>query len=162
MGLARRACQDHRVSPRSRRSPAFVLALGLVLGAFTWGAWLGWDRTASYDVVTGTVQSPYVTLQVLGCALTVGTVTAVLAALWHPVAGAAGVALGFWLVWTVDAASKDNTGLFAVGSVMLAAGLALGTTMAAAVGSGVRAAMDAVRRRRAVRDGSGERELGDS
>ncbi len=148
--------------PRSRRSPALLLALGVVLGALTWGAWLGWDRTASYDVVTGTVQSPYVTLQVLGCALTVGTVTAVLAALGHPVAGAVGVALGFWLVWTVDAASTDGSGLFAVGSVMLAFGLALGTTVAAAVGSGVRAAMDAVRRRRAVRDASGERELGES
>ena len=100
-------------------------------------------------MVTGTIQSPYVTLQVLGCALTVGMVTAVLAARWHPVAGAAGVGLGFWLVWTVDAASRDDTGLFAVGSMMLAVGLVLGTTVAAAVGRGVRSAMDAVRRRRA-------------
>ena len=143
------------------RPPSFVFALGLVLGALTWSAWLGWDRSASYDVVTGTVQSPYVTLQVLGCALTVGTATAVLAALRHPVAGAAGVALGFWLVWTVDAASKDASGLFVVGSVMLASGLALGTSMAAAVGSGVRAAMDVVRRRRAGRDASSEREVGE-
>jgi hypothetical protein len=90
----------------------------------------------------------------------VGTVTAVLAALWHPVAGAAGVALGFWLVWTVDAASQDGSGLFAVGSVMLAVGLALGNTVAAAVGRGFRSAMDAVRRRRAVRDDSGGREAG--
>jgi hypothetical protein len=51
--------------PARRRPPGFVLAVGFVLGALTWGAWLGWDRTASYDVVTGTVQSPYVTLQVL-------------------------------------------------------------------------------------------------
>lgn len=133
----------------SRRPPGFVIAVGLLLGASTWGAWLGWDHTASYDVVTGTIQSPYVTLQVLGCALTVGVVTAVLAARWHPVAGAAGVGLGFWLVWTVDAASRDDTGLFAVGSMMLAVGLVLGTTVAAAVGRGVRSAMDAVRRRRA-------------
>jgi len=145
-----------------RRPSGFVLAVGLLLGALTWGAWLGWDRTASYDVVTGTVQSPYVTLQVLGCALTVGTVTAVLAARWHPVAGAAGVGLGFWLGWTVDAASRDDTGLFAVGSLMLAVGLALGTAVAAVVGRGVRSAMDDVRRRRAVGDDSGEREAGDS
>jgi hypothetical protein len=97
--------------------PVGVRTVGPLLGAVTWGAWLGWDRTASYDVVAGTVQSPYVTLQVLGCALTVGTVTAVLTALGHPVAGTAGVALGFWLVWTVDAASRDS-GLFVVGSIL--------------------------------------------
>jgi hypothetical protein len=100
-----------------------VLGLGSVLGAAIWGAWLGWDRTASYDVITRTVQSPYVTLQVLGCALTVGVVTAVLAGRWHPVAGAAGVTLGFWVVWTVYAATQDASGLFLVGSVLLAIGL---------------------------------------
>ena len=134
------------MSPRNR-PPAFVLALGAVLGALTWGAWLGWDRTASYDVITGTMQTPYVTLQVLGCALTVGMVTAVLAALWHPRAAAVGVSLGFWLVWTVDAASRDDTGLYGVGAVLLAIGLALGTTVAAALGVGVRRAIESARRR---------------
>jgi hypothetical protein len=126
-----------------------VFTVGPLLGAVTWGVWLGWDRTASYDVVTGTVQSPYVTLQVLGCGLTLGTVTAILTALGRPVTGSAGVALGFWLVWTADAASRDNSGLFAVGSILLALGLALGTSMAAAVGWGVGSVADAVRRRRA-------------
>ena len=146
----------------SGRPFGFVLAVGLLLGALTWGVWLGWDRTASYDVVTGTIQSPYVTLQVLGCVLTVETVTAVLAARWHPAAGAVGVGLGFWVVWTVDAASQDGSGLFAVGSMMLAVGLALGTSVAAAVGRGVRSAMDAGRHRRARLDGSDGRGAGDS
>jgi hypothetical protein len=109
-------------------------------------------------VVTGTVQTPYVTLQVLGCALTVGVVTAVLAGRRHPVAAAAGVSLGFWPAWTIHAASHDASGLFAVGSVMLALGLALGTTVAAGVGVGVRAAMDA--RRRTPGDASGEPGIG--
>jgi hypothetical protein len=139
-----------------------VVCLAVVLGALTWGAWLGLDRTASYDVVTGTVQYPYVTLQVLGCALTVGVVTAVLAALGHPVAGASGTALGFWLGWTANAAATDDSGLFLVGAVFLAVGLALGTTVAAAVGWGVRAAADAVRRRRAGRAGPGQPERGDA
>ncbi len=155
----RRSAAEAGSGPRTARRPAgFVLAVGFLLGAVTWAAWLGWDRTASYDVVTGTVQSPYVTLQVLGCALTVATVTAVLAARWRPVAAAVGVGLGFWLVWTVDAASKDQSGLFAVGSIMLAVGLALGTAVAAAVGRGVHAVTDALRRRRAARgdhDGRG-------
>jgi hypothetical protein len=148
--------QDRLVNRHSSRPPGFVFGVGPVLGALTWGAWLGWDRTPSYDVVTGTVQTPYVTLQVLGCALTVGLVTAVLAALWHPVAAAVGVTLGFWLVWTAYAAAHDGSGLFVIGSVMLAAGLAGGTAVAAALGAGVRTATNAVRRRRTARDASGE------
>lgn len=120
---------------RRRRGASFVLAL--LLGALTWGAWLGWDRTASYDVVTDSVQAPYVTLQVLGCALTVLVLTAVLAARGEPVLAASGVALGFWLVWTVDAGSKDESGLFVIGAVMLASGLAAGTTLAALAGVGI-------------------------
>ena len=142
-------------TPRARR-PAAALVLGTVLGALTWAAWLGWDRTASFDVVTGTIQKPYVTLQVLGCALTVGLGTAVLAARGHPAGAALGVTLGFWLVWTLHARAHDATGLYAVGSGMLAIGLTAGTTVAAVLGA---AARTAVARRHAAGDASGEREV---
>ena len=132
---------DHPVNP-PRRRPALFAGLALVLGAVTWAAWLGWDRTASFDVVTDSVQHPYVTLQVLGCALTVLVVTAVLAARRDPVLAAGGVSLGFWLCWTVDAATQDDSGLFVVGAFLLAFGLAAGTTVAALVGLGVRVLLD--------------------
>jgi hypothetical protein len=144
------------VSPPSSRSPAVTSGVGAALGALTWTAWLGWDRTASYDPVTGTVQTPYVTLQVLGCALTVAVVTAVLAAVWHPAAAAAGVSLGFWVLWTWNAVLHDASGLFVVGSLSLAAGLAGGTAAAAALGAGVRRASEARRHRRAAGDASGQ------
>ena len=136
------------VAPRrsTGRSGA-ALAGATALGALTWASWLGWDHTASYDRMTGTVQSPYVTLQVLGCALTVGLLVAVTSALGHPVTGAGGVALGFWVPWTIDAASRDQSGLFAVGAVLLALGLAAGTTVAALVGAGVGVLLRAMRRR---------------
>jgi len=132
---------------RPVRRSAAAFAGAAVLGAATWASWLGWDHTASYDRITGTVQSPYVTLQVLGCALTVGLVVAVLAARRSPLTGAGGVALGFWVPWTVDAAANDDSGLFAVGAVLLAFGLAAGTTVAACVGIGTGAALRAARRR---------------
>ena len=142
----RRAAEADGVGTSARyRRPGFTFAVGSVAGALTWGAWLGWDRTPSYDVVTGTVQTPYVTLQVLGCAITVGVVTAILAARWHPVAAAVGVSVGFWLVWTVDAASQDDSGLFAVGAMMMAVGLPAATAVAAGIGAGVRLAIDARR-----------------
>jgi hypothetical protein len=139
-----------------RPHPAVVLAGSAGSGALLWGAWLGWDRSASYDVVTHSVQSPYVTLQVVGCALTVGVITALLAARWHPVAAAGGVALGFWLPWTVDAAIQDETGLFAVGSILLAIGLALGTALAAATGRGATWALRGARGRHLRRTGASE------
>lgn len=94
-------------------------------------------------------------LQVLGCALTVGLGTAVLAARWHPVAAAVGVTLGFWLVWTLHARAQDASGLYAIGSVLLAMGLTAGTAVAAVLGTAVRAAMDA--RRRTAGEPSGDR-----
>jgi hypothetical protein len=124
-------------TPGRRRTGAGFL-LALVLGALTWGAWLGWDRTASYDSVTDSVQYPYVTLQVLGCGLTVLVLTVALAVRGPAVAAATGVGLGFWLGWTVDAASQDDTGLFAVGAIMLAIGLVAGLTPAALLGVWVR------------------------
>ena len=129
------------MSPSSSR-PIRGSVLAVVLGAVTWAAWLGWDRTASFDVVTDSVQDPYVTLQVLGCALTVLVVTAVVAARGNPVLAAGGVSLGFWLAWTVDAATQDDSGLFLVGAFLLAFGLAGGTTVAALVGVGVRTLLD--------------------
>jgi hypothetical protein len=143
------------VSPRRPRPPAFALALGALLGALAWAAWLGWDRTASYDVITRTVQTPYVTLQVLGCALTVGLATAFLAARWHPVAAATGVGLGFWVVWTAWASSTDGSGLWAVGAVMLAVGLAAGTAVSAALGAWLGSVSRPARDRGTARDASG-------
>jgi hypothetical protein len=137
------------MTPISSHRVGRSLALGMVLGALTWAAWLGWDRSSSYDVITDSVQTPYVTLQVLGCVLTVAVATAVLAVRAHPVAGPGGVAAGFWAVWTVDAASLDDTGLFAVGAVLLALGLAAGISLTAAIAVGVRTAIDARKRRRA-------------
>lgn len=138
----RPAVEDRGERPRSR-SAQFGLALAA--GALVWGAWLGWDHASSYDVVTRQVESPYVTLQVLGCALTVGLVTALLAARWSPLAAAAGVSVGFWLCWTVEAAASDPTGLYGIGAVMLGGGLAAGTAVAAAAG---RAAGAVLRARR--------------
>ncbi len=136
------------MSDPRRPRPGAVVCLGAVLGALCWLAWLGWDRSASYDVVTDSVQTPYVTLQVLGCALTVGIATTVLAACTYSLPAAAGVSLGFWLAWTMDAASQDDSGLFAVGSVMLACGLAAGTAVAASLGPGLRTLWHRARHRR--------------
>lgn len=127
----REAAAGPEERPRSR---SVQFALSVAAGALVWAGWLGWDTTATYDVVTRQVESPYVTLQVLGCALTVGVVTAVLGARWWWAAVAGGVSVGFWLGWTTQAGASDSTGLYLVGSLLLAFGLAAGTPFAAFVG----------------------------
>lgn len=71
----------------------FILAL--TLGAATYAAWLAWDNEHYYDAALGAYQGPYRPLQVLGCALTFLTVTALLALRWPPVPVAVGASLGF-------------------------------------------------------------------
>ncbi|QIK65994.1 hypothetical protein G7072_06260 [Nocardioides sp. HDW12B] len=117
---------------------ALGAAVGLLLGAALWWAWLGHDDEPSYDSIADRVQDPYTTLQVLGCALTVALVTVVLSALTEPIAAAVGIGAGFWTAWTVHASRTDDSGLFIVGAAMLAAGLLVGLTVCAALGHGVR------------------------
>lgn len=115
----------------------FVLAL--VLGAATYAAWLGWDTEYYFDEDIGAYQGPYTTAQVIGCALTFGVVTVLLALCWRPAPVAAGMSLGFWALWTAQASTEDETGLFVVGSMLLLTGLVAGSALAAAIGRAVRA-----------------------
>lgn len=98
-------------------------ALGLFAAAM-WFAWLGWD--SQYYEVDGVAQGPYRAWQVIGCGLSVAA-AAVVAYLWVRgvwaifVLAAAG-AIGFAVPWTRDAASTDDSGLFAVGLLFLLVG----------------------------------------
>lgn len=114
------------------------LALALLLGAVTYAAWLGWDTEYYYDADVGAYQGPYRPAQVVGCAVTFALLTGLLALRWRPVVVSAGMTLGFWLPWTVQAATQDETGLFVVGSGLLLAGLAAGSAVAAGTARALR------------------------
>jgi hypothetical protein len=123
-------------SSRSRRIVAVLaeLVACLLVGSASWAAWLGWDHTYYYDVATRTQQGPYRPAQVIACAVTIGLLTALLSLWWRPLVVAAGVTVGFWTVWTIQAAHEDSSGLYVVGSVLLLVGLVIGTSLAGAVG----------------------------
>ncbi len=129
---------EHDGRAHRQRSSWVGFVVALVLGAATYAAWLAWDTEYYYDAAVGAYQGPYRPLQVLGCGLTFAIVTALLAMRWSAPAVAAGATLGFWLPWTVLAASRDETGLFVVGSVLLLVGLAVGSAVAGAVGLALR------------------------
>lgn len=137
----------------------FVIAL--LLGAATWGAWLGWDQTNYYDSSIGTHQGPYRPAQVVGCALTFGLLTALLAVRWSGAVVAAGMSLGFWVGWTVQASTQDETGLFVVGSILLFVGLAAGSAVASAIGFAARPLVSRLRStRRGIDSTRGPKEGG--
>lgn len=126
-------------TPHERRkfSPFAAFGIALLLGAATYGGWLAWDTEYYYDPIVGTDQGPYRPAQVVGCAITFGLVTALLAARTRPVAAASGMTLGFWVLWTIQAGMTDETGLFVVGSIVLLGGLIFGSAIAGAAGHAI-------------------------
>ena len=110
----------------------FVLAL--LVGAATYAVWLAWDNENYYDAALGAYQGPYRPMQVVGCGLMFVVVTALLALRWPPLAVAAGSTVGFWLFWTIQAGSRDETGLFLVGSILLFPVLVAGSGLAGGIG----------------------------
>jgi hypothetical protein len=114
-----------------------VVMAGATAGA--WWAWLGRDTTYQVDPRTGVTSGPYEQFQVVGCVLTL-LLLAVLGAILLPVWLMPVVMTAcFTVCWSVDAASRDTTGLWGVGSIMVLFGLAAGTVTAAAATYGLRA-----------------------
>ena len=112
-------------SPSLARLGSAALALA-VLAAAMWLAWLGWDD--DYYEVDGVQQGPYRAWQVIGCGLSI-CVAGVLALIWArrgAVLLAAAATVGFAVPWGVHAASTDDSGLWAVGLVMLLVGAFVG------------------------------------
>ncbi|MGB7819469.1 MAG: hypothetical protein WBL35_12175 [Ornithinibacter sp.] len=93
-----------------------------------WFAWLGWDH--EYYQIDGVPEGPYRAWQVLGCAMSISA-AAVLAYLWSPSVWAifvlaAAADIGFAFPWALNAASTDESGLWAVGLLFLLVGSGLG------------------------------------
>lgn len=120
---------DPRPVPPSdavRSGPARAVALvgvWAVAAVATWWAWLGWESGYTTDPATGAVSGPYAVWQVVACGVTL-LVLAVVAGWWSaPWFAAPAITLPFTAAWTVHAARVDDTGLFAVGAVLLLVGL---------------------------------------
>jgi hypothetical protein len=123
-------------------APSRVLVFGgaALVGAAVWGAWLGWDTSYYRLPDDPSLHGPHTSGQVLACALTIGLVTALLSRWRNPVAVAAGVTFGFWVVWTAAAAADVDSGpsFWPIGSALLLCGLVTGTGLTAALGYAVR------------------------
>jgi hypothetical protein len=125
--------------PSSLRRPGplfqVVGVLAVAVGsALSWLAWMGWDHQYQVDPATGVSSGPYEAWQVIGCAVSLLAlfVGALLAGV-RPLPACAALTLAFTAAWTAQAASADDTGLYAVGMIMLLVGLSVATTVVSVV-----------------------------
>lgn len=104
-----------------------------VLGVAIWFGWLGWDTEYQVDAA-GNQSGPYEVWQVAGAvvSLVAVLVAAVLLGV-RKFPAAAALTVAFTAAWTVGAASSDDSGLFAVGAVLVFGGMALGSAVVAAL-----------------------------
>jgi|GEM_PF-3595071 len=101
-----------------------VLAL---LTASCWWAWMAWDHTYQTDPETGEVSGPYQAWQVIGCVVCLIVLCVIASArlpawLVIPI-----MSVAFTLAWSWTAAPSDETGLWAVGAMMIFVGMLAGS-----------------------------------
>ena len=126
------------MTPRSRLQ-IFGAVTVAALAAASWYGWMGWDTEYQIDPVTQVASGPYQAWQVIGCVLSllvvfVGALLAGVRPLW----ASAALTLAFTAAWTATAAPEDETGMYGVGMIMVLVGLAIATTVIAAVVQGLR------------------------
>jgi hypothetical protein len=111
-------------APSAHRT-SWLLAVLLAVGAAAAHAgWLGWDHEYQLDPGTGVSSGPSEAWQVLGCAATVGALAAGAGLLRRPGLALIVVPAVFTTVWSLDAAPRDDSGLWAVGAVLVLLGSA--------------------------------------
>jgi hypothetical protein len=95
----------------------------------TWWLWLGRDTQYQVDPVTGVTDGPYEAWQVASCALCLMALAAFGGLLLRPWIVVPTMTLAFTVVWSVNAASNDDTGLWGVGAILVLAGMAAGSAV---------------------------------
>jgi hypothetical protein len=120
------------MNSNSRRPVAPILGIPLLAAATAavWFAWLGWDTGYTTDE-TGHTSGPYAVWQVAGCVLSLGVLTALAVRWLHPLMVAATVTIAFTGVWSWWASGSDDSGLWAVGAVLVLGGMSLGSAAVA-------------------------------
>ncbi|ADG73401.1 conserved hypothetical protein [Cellulomonas flavigena DSM 20109] len=114
------------------------LALVAVLSAACWLAWMGWDTQYQVDPATGDATGPYEAWQVIGCAVSLVGVAVLAVRLLGAGWAVPVVAVAFTLAWVGTSAPSDESGLWAVGAVLVLLGTAVGTVVVALVVRAVR------------------------
>ncbi|PWR09815.1 hypothetical protein DKT68_11095 [Micromonospora acroterricola] len=113
----------------TRGTRALLGALYLTVATVgVWLLWLGWDTEYTVDPETGSTSGPYAAWQVIGCVLSLVLLAALAVRRLSPWLVAPVMTVAFTAAWAWRAASSDDSGLWAVGAVLVLIGMAIGTT----------------------------------
>lgn len=121
------------MTTRKKTSPALTTLAVVVLTVVAWWIFLGRDVVREVDPGTGNVTGPFAAPQVIACVLVlvalvvVGTVSA---PAWVAVLA---VAVPFTAAWTIQAQATDDSGLWAVGALLVLLGTLAGGALVAAI-----------------------------
>lgn len=112
--------------------------VALLAGVAAWFAWLGWDTTYQTDHATGATSGPYEAWQVVGAVGTLACVAVLASPRLSVLGGALALAVGFAAAWTASAAPGDESGLWAVGAVLVFLSTLAGAASAGGIARAVR------------------------
>ncbi len=119
------------MTTRKKPNPTLTTLTVVVLTVVAWWIFLGRDVVREVDPATGNVTGPYGAPQVIACVLVlialvvVGTLAA---PAWVAVLA---VAVPFTAAWTIQAQATDDSGLWAVGAVLVLVGTLAGGAVVA-------------------------------
>ncbi|MFD6563759.1 hypothetical protein [Micromonospora profundi] len=99
-----------------------------------WLLWLGWDTEYTVEEETSSTSGPYEPWQVIGCVLTLVLLAALAGTRLSPWLVAPVMTLAFTVAWAWQAASTDDSGLWAVGGFLVLIGMAAGSTVVSLAG----------------------------
>ncbi|MET7876302.1 hypothetical protein ABZS52_05135 [Micromonospora profundi] len=99
-----------------------------------WLLWLGWDTEYTVDPETSSTSGPYEPWQVIGCVLTLVLLAALAGTRLSPWLVAPVMTIAFTVAWAWQAASTDDSGLWAVGGFLVLVGMAAGSTVVSLAG----------------------------
>ncbi|MFI2485823.1 hypothetical protein ACH47X_02880 [Promicromonospora kroppenstedtii] len=132
------------MTARKKPSPTLTTLTVVVLTVVAWWIFLGRDVVREVDPATGNVTGPYDAPQVIACVLVLAALV-VVGTLSAPAwAAVLAVAVPFTAAWTIQAQATDDSGLWAVGALLVLLGTLAGGALIAVV-------TRVVERRRAAR-----------
>ena len=132
------------MTARKKPSPTLTTLTVVVLTVVAWWIFLGRDVVREVDPATGNVTGPYEAPQVIACVLVLAALV-VVGTLSAPAwAAVLAVAVPFTAAWTIQAQATDDSGLWAVGALLVLLGTLAGGALVAVV-------TRVVERRRAAR-----------
>jgi hypothetical protein len=117
------------------RNPYIVTLATFIIAALTTATWwtLGRDTTHEVDAATGAVTGPYEAPQVIACAVVLVGLTVVGALVLPAWLAVLAVSLPFTAAWSLHASSNDDSGLWAVGAILVLLGTLVGGTIVTVV-----------------------------